>query len=119
MTIASVTSPTIEMNQTRSGYRSGPRENSEGKKPSQTRAPASLKPVHPPSKRDLNSSIEVVPFNDYMNSGGYSSPGQDSDSTRISNLKYTGKQAVTNRDSQVSTALSKITKLQPVMNQQV
>lgn len=72
--------------QTRQGVREILRENSEGKKPiSQTRA--TLKPVQPPSKREVNSSIEVVPFNDYMNSGGYSSPGQDSDSTRISNLR--------------------------------
>ena len=74
-----------------------------------------LKPVQPPIKRELNSSIEM-PFNDYMNGGGYSSPGQETDSTRISNMKYLQKkaQSKTNRESQASTALSKITKMQPI-----
>ena len=75
-----------------------------------------MNPVLPPAKRDLNSSIEMMPFNDYMN-GGYSSPGQESDSTRISNLKYNKKgisKPNTNRESQASTALSKITKPHPL-----
>lgn len=49
------------------------------------KAPATLNPVQPPVKRaaDLSASVEI---NDYA--GGYISPGQDSESTRISNLKY-------------------------------
>ena len=65
----------------------------------------------------------MMPFavaNDYLiMNGGYSSPGQDSDSTRISNLKYQSKAAgiikilpnVTARESNASTALSKINKM--------
>lgn len=91
------------------------------------KAPAALNPVQPPVKRqqDINSSVEIMPFavaNDYLiMNGGYSSPGQESDSTRISNLKYHSKAAglikilpnASARDSQASTALSKITKMQP------
>jgi len=83
----------------------GRRDNSDGKNSKvqptpQSKAPTTLNPVHPPAKRDLNSSIEIMPFNDYMN-GGYSSPGQESDSTRISNLKYNKaiKKPNTNRES--------------------
>lgn len=72
-----------------------------------------LNPVQPPAKRaaDLSASIEV---NDYA--GGYTSPDQNSESTRISNLKYHSKavkQGVTTRDSIASTSLSKISKVQP------
>jgi hypothetical protein len=69
-----------------------------GSKKHHPKAPSTLNPVLPPAKRDLNSSIEMMPFNDYMN-GGYSSPGQESDSTRISHLKQGKKKAVTNRES--------------------
>ena len=75
-----------------------------------TKAPATLNPVQPPMKRqDLNASVDAAL--DYA--GGYASPGQESESTKISNLKYAKgvKAAVTNRDSVASTSLSKISKV--------
>lgn len=86
----------------------------------QPRAPITLNPVQPPMRRDLiNTSIEMSQAaNDYLNNGGYSSPGVETDTSIPNRI---GKQklglargpikAQTNRESQVSTALSKITKV--------
>lgn len=77
-----------------------------------TKAPATLNPVQPPMKRqDLNSSLDAT----VEYAGGYVSPGQESESTRVSKLKYAkgAKAANTNRDSIASTSLSKISKVQP------
>ena len=65
----------------------------------------------PPAKRELNTSMEAHAINDYVNTlGGYSSPGQEPDSAHITQLKRKKTKAITNRESQASTALSKITK---------
>jgi hypothetical protein len=63
---------------------------------------------------EISQSLEKNPFVDYT-TNGYTSPGQESDSTRLSNFKQNPmlKAPVTNRDSMASTALSKITKVQP------
>ncbi|CDW77488.1 UNKNOWN [Stylonychia lemnae] len=61
------------------------------------KAPDFLNPVQPPIKKEqLNTSNEY----DY-GYGGYSSPGQDSDSTRVSNILYSKmsvQKPYTNRD---------------------
>lgn len=62
-----------------------------------------------------------------MNNGGYSSPGVETDTSMPhrngNNMKFINvtnrgpiKPSQTNRESQVSTALSKITKVQPIVN---
>ena len=69
----------------------------------------------------INTSIELSQAaNDYMNNGGYSSPGVETD-TSLPHRGGIGKQFMngtmrvkpsqTNRESLVSTALSKITKV--------
>ena len=59
----------------------GPRDHSNDKQ--QNRAPATLNPVQPPLRRELiNSSIDMSQAaNDYMNNGGYSSPGIETDTS--------------------------------------
>eukprot|EP00347_Sterkiella_histriomuscorum_P023931 403332889 len=78
------------------------------------KAPDKLNPVKPPTKQsDLNNSNEY----DY-GYGGYSSPGQDSDSTRVSNILYSKmsiQKPQTNRENANNTSMQKPPRMALIM----